>query len=98
MENNMSNPKEFRAILDVAQKYFDIGGFFIDALSSRVPFRVCQNTLTKLYNFGYGKYKAIKKQIHEASLKPHGITPKESNFFKSKKEKFVDINQALKVF
>jgi len=23
MENNMSNPKEFRAILDVAQKYFD---------------------------------------------------------------------------
>ena len=40
----------------VVQKYFNIGGVCIDDLLSRVPFRVCQNTLMKLYNFGYGKY------------------------------------------
>ena len=80
------------------QKYFNVAGVFIDAPESQHPFCVCQNTLMKLYNFGYKKYSTVKGQIHEAFLKPHGLTAKESNFFKSKKEKFVDINRALKVF
>ena len=82
----------------VVQKYFNIGRVFIDAPLSRILFCVYQNTSMKMYYFGYGKYKTIKKQIHEASLKPHGLTAKESYFCKSKKGKFVDINQALKVF
>ena len=80
------------------QKLYPINGVFCDAPASKKPFYVCQNTFMLLYNLGYNKYSSIKKQIYESSLKPHGLTNRESNRFKNTQEKYNDINAGLKLY
>ena len=60
---------------------FLIGGFFLDAPRSNQLFCVCKNRMMRLFNFSYQKYRTLQDQIHQATLKSHGMMAKEYNFY-----------------
>lgn len=77
---------------------FNFSGVYEDAPAYTKPFQVCQNTLMRLFDYGYYKFKKLQDQVEKVELSCHGLTNKLSNNMVANQEKYKEIETSLKKF
>ena len=69
-----------------------------DASKNTEPFCVCQNSLFLIYNYGFKKFKNLKKDLYSSSIRTHGLVGKKSNYLTNKNDERKDIDKSLHKF
>ena len=60
-----------------------------------VPYKVCLNAISVLFDYGYGKIKTIKESMCLAGVKQHGLKNKVSNRLINNKDHYQQIEESL---
>ena len=77
---------------------FAVSGVYNDAPDNKKLFFACQNSLMRIFNYGYFKYIKLKKDIENPSVAPHGLCNRLSNNMLNNQVKYNTINDSLKTF
>ena len=79
-------------------KNFIVPGAYADAPRNTVPLKICVNALSVVFNHGYNKLLALKKDLSNSGRKAHGLKNKPSNRTKNYQDRYQEIDQNLNKF
>ena len=87
----------------IISKSFQIRGVYDDASDiigrqQKKPIYVCKNAIMMIFNFGYFRFKSLKDDIENSSVKSHGLKNRSSNRILKDAEKWNAVNGGLQEF
>ena len=78
--------------------HFNLSGVNKDAPHNNNPLQVFQNTLMRIHNYSYFKFKNLQYQIKSPDLKTHRLCNQVSNKMVHDQERFKIFDTSLKIF